>query len=373
MDPATGQNEPLLALLVAIVLLALGLWAAKRRRQIQRRRRHQLALDAMAHDRATRAAAPLPATEPAVAAPYRGLERSQAHLFGRLAALFAGGKRTLDDATLEACEDILLTSDIGVAQTGKLLDALKGAAQAANEPLDAEDVRVLLRAHLLETLAPAVADDLPAPLGHQERPKAPRVWMFVGVNGVGKTTSIGKLAHALSQRGLKPLLAAGDTYRAAASEQLAVWAERSQARIVRGQAGADPASVAFNALDAAQNEHSDVVLLDTAGRLHTQDDLMQEIQKVRRALGKKSEGAPHETWLVVDATTGQNALHQAKAFHEALTLTGIVLTKLDGSAKGGIVVAIADALKIPVRYVGLGEQAEDLRPFDARAFVEALV
>lgn len=406
MFPATAQNQPLLALLVAVALFVVGLWVRQRRRQLHLRHRHHHALEALRADRSTRRKAhvvperlpsesqatrvpgasvegegpsPQSATPPAqpaqAVAPYVGLERSQAHLFGRLAALFDGKTKLLDEATLEACEDILLSSDVGVSQTGKLLDALKGAAMAANEPLDAQDVRILLRAHLLETLLPIVPGAEPVPLTPAATGDTltPKVWMFVGVNGVGKTTTIGKLAHHLRTRGATPLLAAGDTYRAAAAEQLAIWAERSGARIVRGQPGADPASVAYNAMEAARTDKADVVLLDTAGRLHTQDDLMQEIQKVRRAVSKQRDQAPDETWLVVDATTGQNALQQAKAFHAALGLTGIVLTKLDGSAKGGIVVAIADALKIPVRFVGLGERAEDLRPFDAHAFVEALV
>ena len=429
MDPATAQNEPILALLVVVCLFAVALWAARRRHRIRIRRKHRTALEALAASRASRQGAPAPPVpgepvarfvsrgDPSLASPaspaaergplppsspareassaepappsrpataaavaplppgprYRGLERSREQLTGRLEAMFAGGRRILDAASLQACEEVLLTSDVGVAQTQKLLEALTEAAEAAGEPLDAADVRALLRAKLLEALAPHRPPQAAGTLGAPIAGKTPLVWLFVGVNGVGKTTTIGKLAAALGQAGRKVVLGAGDTYRAAAAEQLGVWAERSQARLVRGAAGADPASVAFNALEAAKADEADIVLLDTAGRLHTQEDLMQEIRKVQRALNKKREGAPDETWLVVDATTGQNALHQAKAFHEALGLTGIVLTKLDGSAKGGIVIAIADALGVPVRFVGLGEQAHDLQPFDAHAFVDALV
>lgn len=197
--------------------------------------------------------------------------------------------------------------------------------------------------------------------------------LFVGVNGVGKTTTIGKVAHLLHAAGQKVVLAAGDTFRAAAAEQLQIWAERTQGRIVRGEPGADPASVMFNAVQAAKADGADVVLADTAGRLHTQDDLMAEIHKVGKAMGRLREGAPDETWLVVDATTGQNALHQARAFHQAVGLTGVVLTKLDGTAKGGVIFAIANELKLPIRFVGLGERAELLQPFVARSFVAALL
>jgi len=198
------------------------------------------------------------------------------------------------------------------------------------------------------------------------------VLLFVGVNGVGKTTSIGKIAHRLTQDKKKVALAAGDTFRAAAVEQLKIWGERTGCRVISGESQSDPASVIFNAVQHAVETKMDFLLADTAGRLHTKSELMDEITKVRRAAGKALEGAPHETWLVVDGTTGQNALAQAREFNQALGLSGVVLTKLDGTAKGGVVVAIANELKLPVRFVGVGEQAEDLRPFQAGVFLDAL-
>jgi fused signal recognition particle receptor len=198
------------------------------------------------------------------------------------------------------------------------------------------------------------------------------VLLVIGVNGSGKTTTIGKLAAKLGGAGKRVLLAAGDTFRAAAAEQLDIWAGRSSATLVRGKEGADPSSVIFEGVRRAVSEGFDVAIADTAGRLHTKTDLMQELQKVRRVLAKASPGAPHETWLVIDATSGQNAIAQAQIFTEAMAVTGIVLTKLDGTAKGGVILGIADQLKIPVRYVGVGERVEDLRPFDPEEFVDAL-
>jgi len=198
------------------------------------------------------------------------------------------------------------------------------------------------------------------------------VWLFVGVNGVGKTTTIGKLATRFGADGKKVMIAAGDTFRAAAVQQLEVWGKRVNAEVIRGKDGADPGAVAFDATTQAKEKGVDVLLIDTAGRLHTKAPLMDEIKKVRKTIAKALDGAPHETLLVLDATTGQNALTQAAMFKDALDLTGIVLTKLDGTAKGGIVLGICDELRVPVRYIGLGERAEDLREFDAEDFVEAL-
>ena len=195
---------------------------------------------------------------------------------------------------------------------------------------------------------------------------------MIGVNGVGKTTTIGKLAGKYTRAGKKVLLAAGDTFRAAATEQLAIWGERTGCPVVRGKEGGDPSSVIFDAVKRAQDEGYDIVIGDTAGRLHTKTDLMEELQKVRRVTAKAMDGAPHETFLVVDATTGQNAIAQAQMFQAAMSLTGIVLTKLDGTAKGGVILGITDELKVPVRYVGLGEKVDDLREFDPAAFVAAL-
>ncbi len=200
----------------------------------------------------------------------------------------------------------------------------------------------------------------------------PFVILVIGVNGSGKTTTIGKLAAQLKGQGKSVLMAAGDTFRAAATEQLEVWGKRVDAPVVRGKEGADPSSVIFEGVKRGQAEGMDVVIADTAGRLHTKTELMQELQKVRRVVGKAAEGAPHETWLVIDATSGQNAIAQAQIFTQAMSITGIVLTKLDGTAKGGVILGIADQLGIPVRYIGVGERVEDLREFDPEEFVEAL-
>ena len=229
-------------------------------------------------------------------------------------------------------------------------------------------MRAALKKRVSEALGVDEPVDDPLVVGSQK----PRIILFVGVNGVGKTTTIGKVAAQLRGRNNSVVLAAGDTFRAAAAEQLSIWADRTGAKIIRGEEGADPASVVFNAVEHAKSIKADVVLCDTAGRLHTKTELMDEIKKVQRACGKSRPGGPDETWLVVDATTGQNALQQAKEFNQILGLTGVILTKLDGTAKGGVVIAIRDALKIPIRFVGVGEKAEDLRPFDARQFVEAL-
>jgi fused signal recognition particle receptor len=316
---------------------------------------------------------PKPTIAPADAAPTQdaalaaGLARTRGSLWGRMAQILSGAQK-IDESVFEALEEVLILSDVGVAMTMELIDALREKVQSGHH--DAEAVRALLREQVRNVLQHAVSDQDPLAVAQDAKP---RVILFVGVNGVGKTTTIGKVAHLLAEKKQKVVLAAGDTFRAAAAEQLAIWGERTGARVVRGAEQADPASVMFNAMQAAQADNADVLLADTAGRLHTDAGLMDEIKKVRRALGRLRPGAPEETWLVVDATTGQNALHQAKEFHQALGLTGIILTKLDGTAKGGIVVAIAHALGVKVRFVGVGEQASALRPFDAQAFVEALI
>src|SRR5947207_4165528 len=218
-------------------------------------------------------------------------------------------------------------------------------------------------AEILDIAAPALDLDTARPF----------VVLVIGVNGSGKTTTIGKLAAKLKEKGKSVLLAAGDTFRAAATEQLEVWGSRVGAPVVRGKEGGDPSSVIFDAIKRAKAENVDVVIADTAGRLHTKTNLMEELQKVRRVIGKAQEGAPHETWLVIDATSGQNAIAQAQMFTQAMSVTGIVLTKLDGTAKGGVILGITDQLKIPVRYIGVGERVEDLRDFDPGEFVEALL
>jgi len=294
-----------------------------------------------------------------------GLAASRTGWIARLTALFTGRKE-IDPAILEQIEEVMLSSDVGVKTTQAILERLREGL-AKNELRDADAVWGALRAEATRLLT--------APGGRAGRilvRTKPTVVLMVGVNGVGKTTTIGKLATKLGAEGRKVLLAAGDTFRAAAVQQLDVWGKRVGAEVVRGKDGSDPGAVAFDATTRAKEVGADVVLIDTAGRLHTKAPLMDEIKKVRKSIGKALDGAPHETLLVVDATTGHNALTQASMFKEAIDLTGIILTKLDGTAKGGIVLAICDELKVPVRYIGLGERAEDLREFHAEDFVEAL-
>ena len=265
--------------------------------------------------------------------------------------------------TLDGLEEVLLQADLGVETTEAFLEAVRD--QARRGKLTGGDVRQTLAAQLRETLKGATA-----PLALEARPS---VFLVLGVNGSGKTTTCGKLAAQLKDGGKQVLLAAGDTFRAAAIEQLERWGERVGVPVVKQGPGADPSAVAFDAVKAAQARQADVLIVDTAGRLHTKTNLMQELEKVKRVLGRQLPGAPHETLLVLDATTGQNGIAQARLFHEALTLTGLVLTKLDGTAKGGIVVRIARELGLPIKLVGTGERAEDLAPFDPEAFVAALV
>ncbi|HEY3822072.1 MAG TPA: signal recognition particle-docking protein FtsY [Polyangiaceae bacterium] len=292
----------------------------------------------------------------------KGLAATRGGFIARLTALFQG-KKDIDPAILEQVEEVMLASDVGPKTTQAILGRLREALEK-NELRDADAVWAALRAEATRILGIG---------GGAIRMSAkPSVVLMVGVNGVGKTTTIGKLATRYTTAGKKVVLAAGDTFRAAAVQQLEVWGKRVGAEVVRGKEGADPAAVAFDATTKAKDAGADLVLVDTAGRLHTKVPLMDEIKKVRKTIAKAFDGAPHETLLVLDATTGQNALTQAAMFKEALDLTGIVLTKLDGTAKGGIVLGICDELRVPVRYIGLGERAEDLREFDADDFVEAL-
>jgi len=291
----------------------------------------------------------------------KGLAATRGGFVARLTALFQG-KKEIDPAVLEQIEEVMLSSDVGPKTTQAILARLRDSL-ARNELRDSDAVWAALRAEAIRILSIGG--------GAITSTARPTVVLMVGVNGVGKTTTIGKLATRFTAAGKKVLLAAGDTFRAAAVQQLEVWGKRVGSEVVRGKEGADPGAVAFDATTRAK-EGIDVLLIDTAGRLHTKAPLMDEIKKVRKTVAKAMEGAPHETLLVVDATTGQNALQQALLFKEALDLTGIVLTKLDGTAKGGIVLGICDELRVPVRYIGLGERPEDLREFYAEEFVEAL-
>lgn len=291
-----------------------------------------------------------------------GLSKTSTSLVGRIDALLRG--RQVDEELLEELEEILITADLGMKTTQDLMQALN-KRRARGEAQTPDDLRKVL----MEEIRLRLTLDVP-PLDLQRA--KPMVLMVVGVNGVGKTTTIGKLAHQFTSQGLKVLLGAGDTFRAAAADQLEVWGSRAGVEVVRHAEGADPAAVAFDAARAAVARKVDVLILDTAGRLHTKVNLMEEMKKIRRVLAREIPDAPHETLLVLDATTGQNALVQARMFKETVAISGLVLTKLDGTARGGIVVAIASELGVPVRYVGIGEGLEDLRPFEPELFVRAL-
>jgi fused signal recognition particle receptor len=289
--------------------------------------------------------------------------REEAGFFGRLKALFSG-KKEIDPHLVEQMEEVLLTSDVGVKTTESLIADIREKLEK-NELADEARVWEALRAHAKKILEIGGGG-----LGLRARPT---VVMVVGVNGVGKTTTIGKLATKLKGDGKKVVLAAGDTFRAAAAQQLMVWAKRVGCEVVSGKDGANPGAVIFDAIQKAKEIGADVVLADTAGRLHTKTNLMEELKKVAKTMNKALDGAPHETLLVLDATNGQNAMQQAAMFKDALPLSGIVLTKLDGTAKGGIVLGICAEHGVPVRYIGIGERAEDLRDFNADEFVEAML
>ncbi len=298
-----------------------------------------------------------------------GLARTRGGFMARLNALL-GASRELDDAALGELEEILFSADVGVRTATKLLESVRERLER-KEVGDLGKVKAALREEIERILSLGAA---PGEAGHGGLPDAPppQVVMVVGVNGTGKTTTIGKLAAKLKAGGKSVLMGAGDTFRAAAGEQLDVWADRAQVPIVRGKDGSDPGAVLFDAVVRARKEKLDVVLCDTAGRLHTKTNLMDELKRIKRTLEKAHAGAPNEVLLVVDATTGQNAIQQARQFHDALGVTGFVLTKLDGTAKGGVIIGICDELKIPVRYVGIGETVADLKEFDPHEFVSAL-
>jgi fused signal recognition particle receptor len=290
------------------------------------------------------------------------LGRSRAALQGRLDALFAG---SIDEAALEEMESTLISADVGVDTTHRIVDVVRSALRAGEK--DPGKLRERLRAEVRRIVTVGNSELAP--------PASPKPWVIlvVGVNGSGKTTTIGKLSARWVRDGHRVLIGAADTFRAAAIEQLEVWAQRAGAEIVKHQEGADPAAVAFDALQAGIARKADIVIIDTAGRLQNRKPLMDQLSKIRRVIDKALPGAPHETLLVVDGTMGQNALSQATLFHEAAPLTGVVVTKLDGTAKGGMVVTLASELQLPVKLIGVGEKLEDLRPFDGPAYVEALL
>jgi len=292
----------------------------------------------------------------------RGLSKTHAGLLGGLGEIIS--KREVNDNLWDDFEETLIMADLGVNTTMKLRANIE--SKLSKKSLStAESITDTLKEEILEILKGAEGVPIKADV-------SPFVIMVAGVNGVGKTTTIGKLANRLKTEDRKVMVAAGDTFRAAATEQLEVWSKRVGTDFIKGQSGGDPSSVAFDAVKAAEARGTDFLIIDTAGRLHTKGNLMDELTKMKRIVGRELEGAPHETLLVLDATTGQNAIQQAKLFNEAIEVTGIVLTKLDGTAKGGVIVAIADELNIPVKYIGIGESLSDLREFHAEEFVEAL-
>ena len=298
-----------------------------------------------------------------------GLARTRGGFMARLNT-FLGTGRELDDAALGELEEILFSADVGVHTATALLESVRERLKR-KELSNLSKIKDALREEIERILSLGA---LPGQAGHGGLPDAPgtQVVMVVGVNGTGKTTTIGKLAAKLKAAGKSVLLGAGDTFRAAAGEQLDVWAERAQVPMVRGKDGSDPGAVLYDAVVRGRTEKLDVVLCDTAGRLHTKSNLMDELKRIKRTLEKANPGPPLEVLLVVDATTGQNAIQQARQFHDALSVTGFVLTKLDGTAKGGVIIGICDELRIPVRYVGVGEKVADLKAFDPHEFVRAL-
>jgi len=293
----------------------------------------------------------------------KGLSKTREGFVGKVDRLVLG-KKKIDDDLLEELEEILITSDIGVETAIKLIEDVR--EKVKRKELDDPDLlKVCLQEKILEILK-----GQESPLEIMD--SRPFVILVVGVNGVGKTTTIAKMANGFKAEGKSVLLAAADTFRAAAIEQLEIWGERAGCKVIKHQSGSDPSAVVFDSIKAAKARGIDVLIIDTAGRLHTKVNLMEELKKIQRIVGRELPGAPHEVLLILDATTGQNAISQAKQFNETSNITGIALTKLDGTAKGGVIVGISHELKIPLRYVGVGEGMDDLREFNAKAFVEAL-
>ncbi|GAB6094650.1 hypothetical protein JCM14469_09020 [Desulfatiferula olefinivorans] len=375
LSALTGVPETMLLWIIALILLSdlVLLWIVLRRKAARKKTAAQ-----------PRPSAPRPAKgtpesgaqaeEPAPAPPKAdapagmigtirsGLAKTRKALSARVDKLFLGGTG-FDDAMLEELEELLITSDVGVETSMKLIENLSCRSSFITS---AENLKTAMREEIFSMLnVGQVEAGLP--------PSGPHVIMVVGVNGVGKTTTIGKLAARFVGRGKSVLIVAADTFRAAASEQLGIWAERSGASIVRHKDNSDPAAVAFDGMEAALSRHVDIVIIDTAGRLHTKVNLMEELKKIKRTVAAKLPGAPHETLMVLDGTTGQNALQQARLFNEAIGISSIALTKLDGTAKGGIAVAISHTLNVPLKYVGVGEQIGDLQDFDPRTFAEAMI
>lgn len=297
-----------------------------------------------------------------------GLSKTRSGLLSKLNRLVRG-RRNIDAGILDDLEEALITSDVGVKTTLDIISRIR-ARVAKDRYLSAEELHTLIRDEIARLLLSDSTDspaDFDAPLSQQ-----PHVIMVVGVNGVGKTTTIGKIAWRYRQAGRSVLIGAADTFRAAAIEQLEVWAERADAPLIKQKHGADPAAVAFDTVHAAARRNMDVAIIDTAGRLHTKSGLMNELSKIKRVMGRQVQGAPHEVLLVLDASIGQNAIRQAQEFTRSVDVTGLVMTKLDGTAKGGVVIGISNEFNVPVKYIGIGEQLEDLQIFDRQQFVSAL-
>lgn len=298
----------------------------------------------------------------------KGLEKSRSGILGKLGKALAG-KDSVDDETLDELEEILITADVGVTTTLEIIKRIEKRV-SRDKYVTQTELQTMLREEVVDLLKDNHPDK-PAEFD-ATFPVKPHIILVVGVNGVGKTTTIGKLAHLYKKAGKQVMLGAADTFRAAAVDQLKIWSERAGVPLIQQGQNADPASVAYDTVAAAKARASDVALIDTAGRLHNKKALMDELEKIKRVMGKVVEGAPHEVILVLDASTGQNAMAQAKAFTEAVEITGLALTKLDGTAKGGIVIGISHQLSVPIKYIGVGEKIEDLQVFDRAEFVNAL-
>lgn len=298
----------------------------------------------------------------------KGLEKTRSNFFGKLSKAVAG-KATVDEEVLDEVESILISSDVGLETTVKIIERIEERV-ARDKYLGTAELNAILRDEIVQLLAESNEEDLDS----YELPteKRPAIILVVGVNGVGKTTTIGKLAHQYKKQGLKVVLGAADTFRAAAVDQLNIWAERVGCGFYSKGMNTDPAAVAYETVQYAINNEYDVAIIDTAGRLHTKFNLMKELTKIKRSVSKKMETAPHEVLLVLDATTGQNAIEQAKHFTEATEVTALALTKLDGTAKGGVAIGISDQFRIPIKYIGVGEGIEQLQIFNKRAFVDTL-
>lgn len=297
-----------------------------------------------------------------------GLEKTRTSFFGKLDRMVRG-KDTVDAEVLDKLEEVLVTSDVGVDTTLEVIDRVEARVET-DQYVSTKELNALIRDEIAKLMLEGEEErpaDFDAPL-----PNHPHVIMVVGVNGVGKTTTIGKMAHRYKQAGKSVVVGAADTFRAAAIEQLEIWADRASVPIIKQTHGADPAAVAFDTVEAAEARDADVVLIDTAGRLHTKGGLMDELAKMKRVMGKKIGSAPHEVLLVLDASTGQNALRQAEEFIESVDVTGLALTKLDGTAKGGVVIGVSHQFGVPVKYIGVGEEIDDLQVFDRKGFVQGL-